>query len=174
MDAKYDYIRVLSLHQPWAACMAAGLKKIETRSWGTKYRGLVAIHAARKWDASLARATSAFPIPVKEVLNHRWWMPGFGWEFPLGRIVALADLVDCIPTSPPTSKLRALINETEYALGNFEPDRWAWVFEDVDPVTPSIPYVGGQGLRRLSASPQFVSDLLKGRHSDDALRRDKQ
>ena len=39
--------RALSLKQPWAALLVAGLKTIEIRRWSTAYRGPVLIHAAR-------------------------------------------------------------------------------------------------------------------------------
>jgi hypothetical protein len=41
-------IPVLTLHQPWASLIALGVKTIETRSWSTKYRGPLAIHAGKK------------------------------------------------------------------------------------------------------------------------------
>lgn len=41
-------IPVLSLWQPWATLVALGVKSIETRSWSTKYRGPIAIHAAAR------------------------------------------------------------------------------------------------------------------------------
>lgn len=37
----------LSLKQPWAALLAAGRKTIEVRSWPTRMRGRILIHAAR-------------------------------------------------------------------------------------------------------------------------------
>lgn len=40
----------LSLKQPWAALLAAGLKTIEIRRWRTDFRGPLLIHAARKPD----------------------------------------------------------------------------------------------------------------------------
>lgn len=40
-------MKTLTLHQPWASLIAMGVKKIETRSWGTKYRGPLAIHAGQ-------------------------------------------------------------------------------------------------------------------------------
>lgn len=39
-------LRCLSVHQPWAWAICAGLKRIENRTWTTNYRGLVCIHAA--------------------------------------------------------------------------------------------------------------------------------
>ena len=37
----------ISLWEPWAAAIKLKLKCIETRGWSTKYRGPIAIHAAR-------------------------------------------------------------------------------------------------------------------------------
>lgn len=40
----------LSLKQPWAALLAGGVKVIEVRSWQTKRRGQILIHASRNTD----------------------------------------------------------------------------------------------------------------------------
>jgi hypothetical protein len=40
----------LSLKQPWAALVVAGLKTIEVRRWATNIRGRLFIHAARVSD----------------------------------------------------------------------------------------------------------------------------
>jgi hypothetical protein len=37
----------LSVKQPWAALLAAGVKTIEIRSWATRRRGRVLIHAGK-------------------------------------------------------------------------------------------------------------------------------
>lgn len=47
-------VPAISLWQPWASLMASGHKSIETRSWSTHLRGLVAIHAAKRWTLELA------------------------------------------------------------------------------------------------------------------------
>jgi hypothetical protein len=39
-------MKALSLHQPWASLIGLGVKTIETRSWSTKYRGPLAVHAS--------------------------------------------------------------------------------------------------------------------------------
>lgn len=38
---------VLSVRQPWAALIMAGLKDIENRTWTTRHRGLLGIHASQ-------------------------------------------------------------------------------------------------------------------------------
>jgi hypothetical protein len=37
-------MKVLTILEPWASLIVCGAK-IETRSWATKYRGSIAIHA---------------------------------------------------------------------------------------------------------------------------------
>jgi len=41
-------MRALTIHQPWASLIAAGLKTIETRAWATKHRGQIVIHAGQQ------------------------------------------------------------------------------------------------------------------------------
>lgn len=40
----------LSIKQPWAALLVAGVKTIEVRTWSTKRRGTVLIHASKRPD----------------------------------------------------------------------------------------------------------------------------
>ncbi len=40
-------MKALTIRQPWASLIAAGVKTIETRSWSTRYRGPLAIHAGK-------------------------------------------------------------------------------------------------------------------------------
>jgi len=42
----------LTIHQPYASMIAAGIKRVEYRSWRTHHRGPLLIHAATKkpWD----------------------------------------------------------------------------------------------------------------------------
>lgn len=41
-------MKALSLRQPWASLIADGHKTIETRTWRTRYRGSLAIHASAR------------------------------------------------------------------------------------------------------------------------------
>jgi len=53
-------MKALTLWQPWASLVATGAKRIETRSCVTKYRGPLAIHAAKEVGAD--SCDSAFPL----------------------------------------------------------------------------------------------------------------
>lgn len=43
-------LRALSIHRPYAALILAGLKPVENRTWSTRYRGLLIVHAAKSRD----------------------------------------------------------------------------------------------------------------------------
>lgn len=43
-------MKAITIRQPWASLIALGEKKIETRSWQTKYRGPILIHAGKSVD----------------------------------------------------------------------------------------------------------------------------
>ena len=48
-------IKALTIRQPWAELILRGRKPFELRTWRTKYRGPLVIHAAAKVDAWDAR-----------------------------------------------------------------------------------------------------------------------
>jgi len=43
-------MKALSLSQPWAALVVSGIKLIENRTWSSKHRGPLLIHASKTWD----------------------------------------------------------------------------------------------------------------------------
>ena len=49
---KISELKALSIAQPWATCIVSKGKNIENRSWDTKFRGYVAIHASKSKDLS--------------------------------------------------------------------------------------------------------------------------
>lgn len=151
-------IKVISLWQPWATLMAAGYKRIETRSWppyGLKPGQLVAIHAAKRWTAEERDICHDDPF-FKRYLTLA--MRRGLWDFdkpPLGCVVAIARFQDVAPTDQIYTHwlkrigtrlpVRHWITEHEDAFGNYQPDRYGWVFSEVRPLEP-IPLRGQQGL----------------------------
>jgi hypothetical protein len=73
----------LSIKQPWAAMLAAGLKSIEVRRWPTTRRGKVLIHAARISD-SRSQGWELMPGELSEMAHL------------LGGIIGEADLTGCV------------------------------------------------------------------------------
>ena len=43
-----DLNKAISIKQPWAYLICAGIKDVENRTWATKYRGRVYIHTSAK------------------------------------------------------------------------------------------------------------------------------
>lgn len=89
-DVGGGVMRALSIRQPWAWAILHAGKDVETRSWSTRYRGLVAIHAAQSVDreAQAAMAKAGYRVPVL----------GKG-DPDLGAYVGTARLVDVVTHS---------------------------------------------------------------------------
>ncbi len=79
----------LSMHQPWASLLVAGIKTHEGRSWPTKYRGRLWIHAA-----------AAKPQDVESVEAHcRQFVPDgtkFPTNYPTSCLLGYTYVVDCL------------------------------------------------------------------------------
>jgi hypothetical protein len=114
-----------------------GLKKIETRSWTTSYRGTLLIHASKGRAGAAIAATPFF-----------WqYIPQFG-ELPFGAIIGEARLVDVVrleETGLPLELLDRLSLE-ERAFGDYRGGRFAWMLEDSVMWEETIPATGKLGL----------------------------
>jgi hypothetical protein len=77
----------LSVQQPWAWLIVNGFKPVENRDWPTKVRGVIGIHAGKKFDHEGAEwVRREFPqIQLPPVA-----------AFPCGGIVGRARLIDCV------------------------------------------------------------------------------
>lgn len=137
-------MKTLTIYQPWASLVAIGAKKIETRSWATKYRGLLAIHAGQKWTPQLQA------ISKKDIFFNVFW-PEYNGKYvseqlrklPLGVVLATCRLVDCILITP---EFVATLSEQEVAFGDYSPGRYAWILEDPKPLPQPVPAKGGRRL----------------------------
>lgn len=69
--------RALSLKQPWAALLAAGVKTVEVRRWTTAYRGRLLIHAARVAD-DRPEAWACVPDGLREASRLEGGIVGVG------------------------------------------------------------------------------------------------
>jgi activating signal cointegrator 1 len=124
-------IKGLSLWQPWASLIAIGSKSVETRSWATSYRGWLAIHASKKWSKSIFDLVRSEPYHSCLCSAPGSGHSEKGTAMVRGAIVAVARLVDVRSTNEfqPDS-------EIELAFGDYSPDRYAWLLEDVTRIEP--------------------------------------
>ena len=102
--------------------MARGYKSFETRSWRTRYTGLLAIHAGL--------STSHLSLSHDEPFHSALWQNGLDAALPLGAVLCIVELVGCYRTtfiSP---------SELERKFGDWSAGRYAWklkvyrVFDD--------------------------------------------
>lgn len=90
-------MKVLSLTQPWASLLAGGAKQIETRSWGTSYRGPVAVHAAKGFPRKCADLVGGEPFAsaLYDLGYEAKTVRARAASLPRGAIVGVVDLVEC-------------------------------------------------------------------------------
>ncbi len=130
--------KVLTLTQPWATLLATGEKRLETRSWQTRYRGPLAIHAA-----------AAFPLPARRLCadeplagalgRHGYLGPG---DLPRGVVLATCRLVAIRRVASATDVPQG----DEARFGDFSIGRFVWVVADVRPLARPLPERGRLGL----------------------------
>lgn len=162
-------MRGLSLTQPWATLVAIGAKKIETRSWGTPYRGLVAIQAAKAYPAD-ARAFALDSLATSRLIAgmthlHLPYRHDFPDDLPRGCIVAVAGLVDCRYTGAQGQLVASWpfdVSVEERAFGDFTRGRFGWLLDDIRPLGEPIPCRGALGLWEVPAEVAALIDTQIG------------
>jgi activating signal cointegrator 1 len=154
-------VKAITLHQPWASLIAAGFKRVETRSWPTNHRGQIAIHAGRTSAAAGIDAVEGSfddcPPGHIEVMTYLYSTP-----LHLGAVVCTAEIVDCVRMD---AEVIAKASPIERALGDWRPDRYAWVLDDVRPIEPVVA-MGARGIWGLdmATSAAVAAAVVMGVH----------
>lgn len=86
-------MKAISIRQPWANLIAHGLKDVENRTWKTKFRGTVLIHAPLKVE----NLKKCFSIAQKEALYSFIDQKLLVGE--TSAIIGSVEIVDCIQDS---------------------------------------------------------------------------
>lgn len=145
-------MRALSLLQPWAQLVVDGEKRIETRSWKTRYRGRLWIHASKRSDP-VGRELAQGDIVFREALGREFWKC-----LPRGAIIGAAMLVDCVPTEQATAEWMAQFGvddaPRQRRFGDFRPGRFAFALKSPLRLSKPLPYKGALQLWRPGALDQ--------------------
>ena len=112
-------MKALSIKEPFASLVSLGIKKIETRSWKTNYRGEIYIHA------SLTK--NKIDNERKEKLLKL--LPD-NYKFKEGKIICKCILKDCVYMDHEFIE-NIKKDKTEYLCGHYEVGRYAWILSDV-------------------------------------------
>ncbi|KAL7032146.1 hypothetical protein ACKWTF_007234 [Chironomus riparius] len=88
-----DLKSCISMHQPWASLLVAGIKKHEGRSWFTSHRG-------RLWIASTAKPVN--PDEVKELemfyqTHYKDENINYPTQYPSGVLLGCVNVTECLP-----------------------------------------------------------------------------
>lgn len=116
--------KALSIQQPWANLVVWGLKSIEIRTWSTRYRGSLLIHASQNVDK---KALKRFPMQQQS----------------LGAVIGRVELVDVRPF---TEELWAESADAHLDSGAYVSGLYAWFIADPVPLEHSVPCRGKPGL----------------------------
>lgn len=119
-------MKTITVKQPYASLIAAGIKKYEFRTWNSKYRGKLLIHAGKGIDK---KAMEKFK--------------DYNLEYPAGCIIAICDMVDCVKIDDEARKM--LLKENELVYGKTACDKnfdgYGFKLENVKKIE-SIPVKG--------------------------------
>jgi ASCH domain. len=108
-------MKVLTIKQPWATLIMQGDKRFEFRSWQTKYRGDLLIHAGKGIDKEAMKRLAKY-IPK---------------DMPSGKILGKVTLVDCIKYDDDFKGKCLKENKDVYSKSTFI-EKFAWQLENVE------------------------------------------
>lgn len=108
-------MKVLTIKQPWATLIMQQDKRFEFRSWKTKYRGDLLIHAGKGIDK-------------EAVIRLSKYLPE---ELPQGKILGKVTLVDCIKCDNKFKNMCQKENKDVYAKSSFD-ESYAWQMDNIE------------------------------------------
>lgn len=106
-------MKVLTVKQPWAQLIVDGYKKYEFRSWKTKYRGKILIHAGMSLENDMKERFKDYDL-----------------DCTLGAIIGEAELVDCILVDVKFNEELRNIDPVVYGRSNHI-ETYAWKLENI-------------------------------------------
>ena len=119
-------MKVITIKQPFASLIAEGLKEYEFRTWKTKYRGEILIHAGKGIDKKAMKKYEMYNL-----------------EYPIGCIIAKANLTDCIKIDENAREMLKKKKSPVYdnVINNTDWDGYGFKMENVEKIE-NIPVNG--------------------------------
>lgn len=114
-------MKVITIKQPWATLIAEGLKEYEFRTWRTKYRGEILIHAGKGIDKKAMKRFEHLHL-----------------EYPTGCIIAKATITDCVYVDDELAKALEQKNELIYygLIHKADWDGYGFKLENIQKINP--------------------------------------
>lgn len=155
-------MKAISLLQPWATLIMLGYKQYETRSWATKHRGPLVIHA------SLGKPKEARQVAEKDPEISRI-LRRHGLRFdslPRGVILGEVKVKGMLEIIEPGRGIRLgccdpdLLKPEERAAGDYTPGRWAWQLAKPIELNKHVPCRGSLSVWQVPAEVAAQFDYL--------------
>lgn len=120
-------MKVLTIKQPYASLIAFGIKRYEFRTWMTRYRGEVLIHAGKSVD--------------KKAMDE---FKGYDLDYPVGCIIAKVLVTDVIKVDNDFRKILESENYFVYnhVINDKSWDGYAFKMDNVQLINPI--YINGK------------------------------
>ena len=119
-------MKVITIKQPFATLIVEGIKEYEFRTWRTKYRGDILIHAGKGIDK--------IAMKKYEYLN---------LKYPIGCIIAKATITDCLKIDNNARTMLKEKNPIVYSnvINQLSWEGYGFKLENIEKITP-IPAKG--------------------------------
>lgn len=120
-------MKVITIKQPFASLIVEGFKEYEFRTWKTKYRGKILIHAGKGVDKKAMKKFEKYNL-----------------DYPSGCIIAEVDLTDCIKIDDKARKMLGEKDSFVYSnvIKHTEWDGYGFQLENVKKIEPI--YINGK------------------------------
>ena len=119
-------MKALTIKQPWAELIMAGLKDVENRSRRTSFRGRFAVHAGLRRADFEDLDLDVMPKKLRKPIEEAWERHANP-----GRVLGTVELIDCIQTSA-----------SPWAIDDY----WHWILADPRPYVRPVAAKGQLGL----------------------------
>lgn len=133
-------MKALTLRQPWATIVADKLKTIEVRTWSTKYRGPLVIHAGKGWDVD---GWQRFAMKIPDAGQRAEFYEQC--QDDRGRAIARTKLIDVIEYPDPDSFLKDFERHFN-PFTRFREGLFGWVFARTFRLANPVEIRGSLGL----------------------------
>lgn len=114
-------MKVITIKQPFASLIAEGIKEYEFRTWKTKYRGELLIHAGKGIDKKAMKKFEKYNL-----------------EYSSGCIIAKVNLTDCIKIDDKAREMLKEKNDFVYSsiIKHTEWNGYGFKLENVEKIEP--------------------------------------
>lgn len=141
-DADRLTIPCLTVSQPYAEAILSGRKTIETRTWATTYRGLLAIHAGGAWWRAREVGTEAAERQAEEIAR-RLGLALPVTTYPRRALVGTIRLVEGFAFTP---EMWEALRPAHGVAEAWRPGLVGWRLEDPRRLPTPVPWRGALGL----------------------------